>query len=179
MAFFTLSIDPEVSDNPDSPTDMVGADELRKDNEMSIVTTMSTAELLAYYNTHSGKPPVKRFADRKTAEKRVSDLITSKSKETEEMAKKETKAKAAPKKAAKAAPKKAASKKGAWGGWKRAAVLYGKDHYLSLPLAFQALKLPMSRVRPARKKLKAEGTLAFEFNGKTFNFKLAPVAATE
>ncbi len=35
------------------------------------VTKATAAELVAYYNAHSGKSPIKKFADRKTAEKRV------------------------------------------------------------------------------------------------------------
>lgn len=39
------------------------------------VSKASTPELVAYFNAHSGKPPVKRFSDRKAAEKRVAALI--------------------------------------------------------------------------------------------------------
>lgn len=42
------------------------------------VTKASSAELVAYYNAHSGKSPIKKFADRKTAEKRVAALIPAK-----------------------------------------------------------------------------------------------------
>ncbi len=38
------------------------------------VSKATTAELVAYYNAHSGKSPIKKFADRKTAEKRVAAL---------------------------------------------------------------------------------------------------------
>jgi hypothetical protein len=41
------------------------------------VQNASMAELLAYFNANSGKPPVKRFADRKSAEKRVLALPAS------------------------------------------------------------------------------------------------------
>lgn len=38
------------------------------------ITTATTAELVAFYNAHSAKP-VKKFADRKTAERRVAALL--------------------------------------------------------------------------------------------------------
>jgi transcription elongation factor Elf1 len=40
------------------------------------VTTATTAELVKFYNAHAAKP-VKKFADRKTAERRVADLMKS------------------------------------------------------------------------------------------------------
>jgi hypothetical protein len=39
------------------------------------VKTASTADLVAFYNKHNKKAPVKKFADRATAEKRVTALI--------------------------------------------------------------------------------------------------------
>jgi hypothetical protein len=36
--------------------------------------TASIAELVAYYNAHSGKPPIKTFKDRPSALKRVATL---------------------------------------------------------------------------------------------------------
>jgi hypothetical protein len=39
------------------------------------ISTSSTADLLAFYNANSGKAPVARFSDRKTAERRVAALI--------------------------------------------------------------------------------------------------------
>ncbi len=42
------------------------------------VTTAKMNELVAYYNAHSGKSPIKKFADRKTAEKRVAALVPTK-----------------------------------------------------------------------------------------------------
>lgn len=38
------------------------------------VKTATAAELVAYYNANSGKAAIKKFADRKTAEKRVAAL---------------------------------------------------------------------------------------------------------
>jgi transposase-like protein len=40
------------------------------------VSTATTAELVEFFNAHSTKP-VKKFADRKTAERRVAELIAS------------------------------------------------------------------------------------------------------
>lgn len=39
------------------------------------ISSASTADLLAFYNAHSGAAPVRRFADRKSAEARVSKLV--------------------------------------------------------------------------------------------------------
>lgn len=39
------------------------------------VSTATTAELVAFYNEHNADKPVKKFADRKTAERRVSALL--------------------------------------------------------------------------------------------------------
>lgn len=51
--------------------------------------TAKTAELVAFYNAHAAKP-VKKFADRKTAEQRVAALIATLSpKKAEKKAKKE------------------------------------------------------------------------------------------
>lgn len=41
------------------------------------VSAASTAELLAFYNANSGKDAVKRFSDRKTAERRVAALLSA------------------------------------------------------------------------------------------------------
>jgi hypothetical protein len=56
------------------------------------VTTATTAELLAFFNANSGATPVKKFADRKTAERRVSALIATMPAPKAEPAAKETKA---------------------------------------------------------------------------------------
>jgi pyruvate/2-oxoglutarate dehydrogenase complex dihydrolipoamide acyltransferase (E2) component len=41
------------------------------------ITTASTKELISFYNANSGRPLVKKFADRKTAEARVKNVIES------------------------------------------------------------------------------------------------------
>lgn len=57
------------------------------------VTTATTAELLAFFNANSGAATVKKFADRKTAERRVSALLaTMPAPKAEPVAAKETKA---------------------------------------------------------------------------------------
>jgi hypothetical protein len=43
------------------------------------IKTKTTAELVAFYNAHSGRPVIKKFADRTTAEKRVGDLVKARS----------------------------------------------------------------------------------------------------
>lgn len=44
------------------------------------VSKASIAELVSYYNANSGKAPIKKFADRKAAEKRVAALLPAKEK---------------------------------------------------------------------------------------------------
>ena len=151
MMNIDLSLNPEIQDN--QATGGAVPPDNRKDNWMSIAEKMTTAELLKYYNDHSGKPPVKRFSDRKSAERRVNDLITGE-KETAEVAK-------TPKK--KAEPKKTSI----------TGVVYNGETFKSLPIAFLKLKLPMGRMIKARITLKAEGKLVFEHDGKTYNFKIA------
>lgn len=46
-------------------------------NTVAQVQAAKTAELVAFYNSHNAEKPVKKFADRATAEKRVIDLIDS------------------------------------------------------------------------------------------------------
>ena len=41
---------------------------------MKNFTNMTTAELVTFYNTNSGKPAIKKFSDRATAEKRCAAL---------------------------------------------------------------------------------------------------------
>lgn len=43
------------------------------------IKSKTTGELVAFYNAHSGRPVIKKFADRPTAEKRVGDLIKARS----------------------------------------------------------------------------------------------------
>lgn len=46
------------------------------------VKTATTAELINFYNAKSGKSPIKKFADRKTAEKRCAALLPASSKKS-------------------------------------------------------------------------------------------------
>lgn len=41
------------------------------------VKNVATGLLVAFYNTHSGKPAIKKFVDRKTAEERVTKLLAA------------------------------------------------------------------------------------------------------
>lgn len=45
--------------------------------KLSEIASASSSALVAFYNEKSGKPAIKKFADRKTAEKRVAALIES------------------------------------------------------------------------------------------------------
>lgn len=99
------------------------------------VKTMKTAELVNYYNAHSGKAPVKKFADRATAEKRVAALLP-----TPASSSKKTKGVKTP----------------------RTRVSVDGTQYNSVGDAFLRLKLPMGRAIKFRMNLKKEGTLKFE-----------------
>lgn len=108
------------------------------------VTKATSAELVAYYNAHSGKSPIKKFADRKTAEKRVSLLLG-----TSKKAKKES------------------------NGIPRSAVTVdGSEPYRSVKDAFTKLKLPLGRHIRFRMALKKAGKLDFTHNEKKFAFKV-------
>lgn len=111
------------------------------------VAKASTAELVNYYNAHSGKSPIKKFADRKTAEKRVSALIGK--------------------------PKKRSTKS----QHQHHKVMVEGVAYRSTRAAFEALKLPMGRHIPFRMKLKAAGKLDFENGDKKIKFAIVQDAA--
>lgn len=163
------------------------------------VANTSLGVLLAFYNTHSGKPPVKRFADRKTAERRVNELlgnlpaassvtppvVNTQQKDTAPMAteKKTPKAKK-PKAAPKAKLTKEQRAKAVSNTWSdpKVAKARAQHHnvsvagevYRSVKAAFEALKLPLGRHIPFRALVKANGAATFEHKEKKFNFKLVP-----
>lgn len=105
----------------------------------------TTSELVNYYNAHSGKSPIRKFADRATAIKRVAALIPSKSKSKS---------------------KKESSKK------RSSAVMVEGTEYRSVKQAFEELKLPLGRHIKFRMKLKAAGKLDFEHSDKKIAFKV-------
>jgi hypothetical protein len=107
------------------------------------VKTASMGELVAYYNAHSGKSPIKKFADRATAMKRVAALVP------------------------------AAKPKAKRPGFTTTKVEVNGKEYGSVKQAFTALHLPLGRHIRFRMALKAAGKLDFEYNTKTYAFKVA------
>lgn len=165
------------------------------------VATASMADLLAFFNSKTDKP-VKRFADRKTAERRVLALMGDQpatvvaapqpvaepepaadqpTKDTEDMAKKKA-AKAKTPKAKKPAADRSKAVAASWADKKVAAarathnaVKVGGEEYKSTRAAFKALGLPPGRCISFRGKLKASGAETFTDDaGKKYNFKLVP-----
>lgn len=59
-------------------TFVIPANRKLKETIMIDVTKATAAELVNYYNANSGKAPIKKFANRKTAEKRVASLLPAK-----------------------------------------------------------------------------------------------------
>jgi len=108
------------------------------------VTKAKMAELVTYYNANSGKPAIKKFADRKTAERRVAALVPAADK-----SKKPSKAK----------------------GTMKSKVIVDGIEYRSVKQAFEKLKLPLGRHIGFRMKLKAAGKLDFEHDDKKTTFK--------
>lgn len=117
------------------------------------VTKASAAELVNYYNANSGKSPIKKFADRKTAEKRVSALIVAD--------------------ATVGKPKKRSTKS----QHQHHKVMVEGVAYRSTRAAFEALKLPLGRHITFRMKLKAAGKLDFENGDKKIKFAIVQDAA--
>lgn len=133
------------------------------------VTTAKTSELVAFYNAHAAKP-VTKFADRKTAERRVSELLATL---------KPAKAVKAPK-AQKPAADRSAAIAASWTDKRVAAARAtrhavrvtdprgGQGSYKSVREAFMVLALPLGQHIKFRGALKQAGK--GEFSG--FQFKL-------
>ena len=126
------------------------------------VSTATTAELVAFYNEHNADKPVKKFADRKTAERRVSALLATTGKPVRKAA-----AKSSDRSAAIAA---------SWTDKKVAAARATRHHvrvedktYKSVREAFMVLALPLGQHIKFRGALKAAGKA--DFGG--YKFKLA------
>lgn len=128
---------------------------------MSINVQKATmAELVKFYNAHAAKP-VKKFADRKTAERRVSALLAAKP------TTKAVRAKSTDRGAAIAASwknKDVAARRAA-----RHNVKVDDKTYKSVREAFMVLALPLGQHIKFRGQLKASGKA--DFGG--FKFKLA------
>lgn len=133
------------------------------------ISTATTAELVAYFNAHSAKP-VKKFADRKTAERRVAALMAT-------LPKQELRVKpAAAKKAPATGKDRGAAIAESWKNKKvaaaratRHAVRVEDKTYKSVREAFMVLALPLGQHIKFRGALKAAGKA--EFAG--YKFKLA------
>jgi len=107
------------------------------------VENATTKELVAYYNEHAEKP-VKKFADRKTAERRVNELIASMDKPIAQV-RSEAIAKSWEKPEVKAKRRQ------------RSAVKVDGVEYRSVRAAFGALKLPLNEHIAFRMQLKSDG----------------------
>lgn len=135
------------------------------------ISTATTAELLAFYNEHANKP-VARFSDRKTAERRVNELLAA-----------IKFSKPSPKKAAALAEAPANPDRGAAiaASWKDKAVAArraqrngvrvtdprgGEGNYKSVREAFVVLALPLGQHIKFRGALKQAGK--GEFQGHKF-----------
>lgn len=134
------------------------------------ITTATTAELVAFWNEHAEKP-VKRFADRKTAERRVAALVA-------ELAAKQEQA--AP------APNRSAAIAASWRDPRTAKLRAARLHvrvnggwFRSVPQAFRELQLPMSKHIAFRGQLREAGQLTFTHEGRDFVFELADKGGEE
>lgn len=142
------------------------------------VSTATTAELVAFYNAHANKP-VNKFADRKTAERRVNELIAG-IKFSKPSAKKAAALADKPAAPAPANPDRGAAIAASWkdkavaarraqrNGVRVKAPNGGEGNYKSVREAFVILALPLGQHIKFRGNLKAAG--AAEFQG--YKFKL-------
>lgn len=141
------------------------------------VQTATTAQLVAFYNEHANKP-VNKFADRKTAERRVTELMAGIkfSKPSAKKAAALASVPAAPK--APANPDRGAAIAASWkdktvaqaratrNGVRVKAPNGGEGNYKSVREAFMILALPLGQHIKFRGNLKAAG--AAEFQGYKF-----------
>lgn len=128
------------------------------------VKTAATSELIAKYNELNPDKPVKKFADRATAEKRVAAAMQALAKLAP--------APAPAAKAPRSAPAPAAQKPDRSDErYVRNNVSVGGVVYKSVADAFKKIGLPMSRHIPFRAKVKTEGQATFEHEGKSYVFK--------
>jgi len=133
----------------------------------SDVINAKTAELVAFYNEHAEKP-VTKFADRKTAEKRVIDLLRTltATKAPEPKAPKEPKEPKAPADPEQTRAKMSEAQRALWqvedvraARCERSAVMVDGEEYRSVRAAFAELGLPMSKHIKFRGELKEAGKL--------------------
>lgn len=122
------------------------------------VSTATTAELVAFYNEHNADKPVKKFADRKTAERRVSALLAT-VKPVRKVAAKSSDRSAAI--AASWTDKKVAAARATRHGVRVTDPRGGQGNYKSVREAFMVLALPIGQHIKFRGALKAAGKAEF------------------
>ena len=154
------------------------------------ITTATTAELVAFYNANASTP-VKKFADRKTAERRVAALIESLPKYVDQfdMRELEAKAKRQPKpkapKVYKTHEERSAAIAASWRVPPVAAARCTRHAvkvitpeglemgFRSTKQAFECLELPLGQHIRFRGQLKATGTKTFASADGNYGFILA------
>ncbi|EQB1525428.1 hypothetical protein ACYCEW_004714 [Enterobacter hormaechei] len=143
---------------------------------LTTIETAATKDLVTFYNANCekvGKPTVKKFADRKTAEKRVATLLAELPEEKKE------------KKVRTASPEEAAEARraGIAKSWQdpvtrvkrstRNAVIVNGIHYSSCWEAWQALQLgTVNECIKFRGQLKSELKKSLTLNADTYNFEI-------
>ncbi len=135
------------------------------------VTTAKTAELVAFYNANSGKPAIKKFADRKTAEIRVTDLVAT----MKPVAKKVSAASPVAANRSEAISKTWADPKVKEARSTRTHVKAAGKVFRSVKEAFEELGLPLSKHIKFRMELKQHAQLTFTnpADGKKITFSVA------
>lgn len=122
------------------------------------VSTATTAELVAFYNEHNADKPVKKFADRKTAERRVSALLATVKPVRKAAAKSSDRSAAI---AASWTNKKVAAARATRHGVRVTDPRGGQGNYKSVREAFMVLALPIGQHIKFRGALKAAGKAEF------------------
>lgn len=122
------------------------------------VSTATTAELVAFYNEHNADKPVKKFADRKTAERRVSALLETTGKPVRKAAASSDRSAAI---AASWTNKKVAAARATRHGVRVTDPRGGQGNYKSVREAFMVLALPIGQHIKFRGALKAAGKAEF------------------
>ena len=149
--------------------------------DLASIATAKTSELVATYNIYAEKP-VKKFADRKTAERRVKEVLESALADLRAL-------EAVEPEAPEAEPVKRSLSESIAASWTNPEVatkrltrhavvarVGGKAlEFGSLRKAFAALKLPDSKHIAFRQVLKAKGKATFNFGRDSVEFELAEI----
>lgn len=143
------------------------------------VTNATTAELIEFYNKHSEKP-IKKFADRATAEKRCQAIIDALAAKAPAAAPKNDSDKEAAPKKPRAEGKEKKAKEPKEPAARKSTVLVTplakgnkkgeQSSYRSVYDAFEKLGLPINQHKKFRKELKANGKGIFEGDGVKYEF---------